>query len=129
MMPPKMVPCGFVSRGSSVMRMAGSPYEFMTEEWRRPPRPVKRADLTGGRGEGGKRPCGRTSPRPARLPVSPSYNDGAGGNIQTLVVIAEPPVFGLLHPADARKSCQRRPTGVSFPESRIGETFGRTIRR
>src|SRR5215211_5743654 len=32
-----------------------------------------------------------------------AYNGSAGGNIQTLVVIAEPPVFGVLHPADARK--------------------------
>src|SRR5215204_5599839 len=60
----------------------------MPAAWRRPPRPVKRA------------PGGRF-PRPLRRPGA--YNGGAGGNIQTLVVIAEPPVFGLLHPADARK--------------------------
>src|SRR5437763_8464613 len=29
MIPPKIVPCGFVSRGRSVMRMAGSRYESM----------------------------------------------------------------------------------------------------
>src|SRR5215208_609474 len=97
MMPPKMVPCGFVSRGSSVMRMAGSPYEFMTEEWRPPAGPVKR---------------GRAA-----------YNDSAGGNIQTLVVIAEPPVFGLLHPADARKklseTAARRIVSVKYNRRNI----------
>jgi hypothetical protein len=32
-----------------------------------------------------------------------AYNGGAGGNIQTLVLIAETPVFGALLLADARE--------------------------
>src|SRR5688572_22775228 len=115
MMPPKMVPCGLVSRGSSVMRMAGSPYVFMSLF---SPRAGGRFPLEGrGRGrrtlsppvlslgyclasdedggaaralssEAGRGAGGR---RAAPFARRGAYNGGAKGDIQKLVVLAETP--------------------------------------
>src|SRR5215204_4797446 len=120
MMPPKMVPCGFVSRGRSVMRMAGSPYEFMPEGWRRAARPVKRQP------SGGRRAVGP----PFRAPGT--YNGRTGGDIQTLAVLAETPAPARFstrprrtHPAaraGGRKVVRRGRIGVSLRIASAGKS-------
>src|ERR1044072_9316540 len=70
--------------------------------------------------------------RPDGLAAGPfagrgAYNDEAGGDIQTLVALAEPPVFGLLHLADARKKLSETAApAYRFPKA-LGDTFSRKI--